>query len=194
MSLIAEAFVFSYIGLTFFSYGKYAWSPDLIIAEIFIVIFGRAFSTIGFYSLLNLCGYEKKNPLSWKELIFIWYAGMIRGAIAFGLVLQIEPANSINRDVIVTTCLSLVVLTTVIFGSTVGYLGHAFFDEKKEEKVKDENEVSAIMELKSEESKESEDEDELHPNFADADVTDNASVSRASIKEQKGGCVRWFRR
>lgn len=89
MSLIAEAFVFSYIGLTFFSYGTYAWSADLIIAEVFIVIFGRAFGTIGFYSLLNLCGYEKKNPLSWKELIFIWYAGMIRGAIAFGLVLRI---------------------------------------------------------------------------------------------------------
>jgi hypothetical protein len=25
-----------------------------------------------------------------KEIIFIWYAGMIRGAIAFGLVLRID--------------------------------------------------------------------------------------------------------
>jgi sodium/hydrogen exchanger-like protein 6/7/sodium/hydrogen exchanger 8 len=130
MSLIAEAFVFSYIGLTFFSYGTYAWSTDLIIVEIFIVIFGRAFGTIVFYSLLNLCGYEKKNPLSWKELIFIWYAGMIRGAIAFGLVLRIEPQYSVNREVIVTTCLSLVVCTTVVFGSTVGYIGNAFFGEE----------------------------------------------------------------
>ena len=56
-----------------------------------------------------------------KELIFIWYAGMIRGAIAFGLVLRIDD-SFVNRNVIVTTSLSLVVFTTVIFGSTVGLI------------------------------------------------------------------------
>ena len=47
---------------------------------------------------------------------------MIRGAIAFGLVLRIEDEVSENRSVIVSTSLALVVFTTVGFGSTVGLL------------------------------------------------------------------------
>lgn len=58
---------------------------------------------------------------------------MIRGAIAFALVLRIDDSYT-NRDVIVTTSLSLVVFTTVIFGSTVGCLGKCLFP-KKETKV-----------------------------------------------------------
>mmetsp|Transcript_23334 Transcript_23334/g.16603 ORF Transcript_23334/g.16603 Transcript_23334/m.16603 type:complete len:83 (+) Transcript_23334:1166-1414(+) len=75
-------------------------------------------------SLLKLfCRYERDNPakVTYRELIFIWYAGMIRGAIAFGLVLRIDHSIP-NRDVIVTTCLALVVCTTIVFGSTVGLL------------------------------------------------------------------------
>ena len=78
-------------------------------------------------SLLKLCGY--KAGISIKELVFIWYAGMIRGAIAFGLVLRIE---SPNRNVIVTTSLSLVIFTTVVFGSTVGLVSKCLFKEKGE--------------------------------------------------------------
>jgi hypothetical protein len=47
---------------------------------------------------------------------------MIRGAIAFGLVLRIDGKIFKNRDVIVTTSLALVVFTTVVFGSTVSLL------------------------------------------------------------------------
>lgn len=43
---------------------------------------------------------------------------MIRGAVAFGLVLRI-PDSITNRSVIVTTSLTLVVFTTVVLGSTV---------------------------------------------------------------------------
>ena len=50
--------------------------------------------------------------------MFISYAGLIRGAVAFGLVLRIDKSVE-NRPVIVTTALSLVVFTTVLLGSTV---------------------------------------------------------------------------
>ena len=46
---------------------------------------------------------------------------MIRGAIAFGLVLRIDD-DFTNRDVIVTTSLALVIFTTVVFGSLLGVL------------------------------------------------------------------------
>lgn len=125
--------MFSYLGLTFFSYNTQPWSFDLITLMFIVIVVGRAISTIGLYSLLRLCGYESKslNPLSFKELIFIWYAGLIRGAVAFGLVLRINPADSANRDVIVTASLSLVVLTTVVFGSTVGLVGNLLFEQSE---------------------------------------------------------------
>ena len=51
LSLLSEAFVFSYLGLTFFSYKYSPWSADLIITELFIIIICRAVGTIGLYSL-----------------------------------------------------------------------------------------------------------------------------------------------
>ena len=110
------------------------FSFSLISIELLIVIIGRGMATMGLVGLLKLCGYEKDhpNPLTWRELLFIWYAGLIRGAIAFGLVLRIDKSNA-NRDLIVTTCLALVLTTTVIFGSTVGLLGSCLFKKNKGE-------------------------------------------------------------
>jgi NhaP-type Na+/H+ or K+/H+ antiporter len=126
-----EAFVFSYLGLTFFSYGKLTWSFDLFLVELVILIVGRFIGTSGLMFFLSFFGY--RSGISWRELIFIWYAGMIRGAIAFGLVLRIE---SLNRDVIVTTSLSLVIFTTVVFGSTVGLVSNCLFKDHDEEEKK----------------------------------------------------------
>ena len=57
---------------------------------------------------------------------------MIRGAIAFGLVLRIDDSYT-NRGVIVTTSLSLVVFTTVVIGSTVGLLQVWLFEKETPE-------------------------------------------------------------
>jgi len=108
------------LGLTFFSYSQLTWSPELFIVELGIVVLGRLLGTLGLMMFLKMAGY--KSGIEYKELVFIWYAGMIRGAIAFGLVLRIPKSTFKNRDIIVTTTLSLVVFTTVVFGSTVGLL------------------------------------------------------------------------
>ena len=128
LGFLAEGFVFCYLGLTFFSYRTMPFSPSLIFILLGIVMFGRLCSTIGLISLLKLCKYESKhpNPLNYKELFFIWYAGLIRGAIAFGLVLRIDRSFA-GRDLIVTTCLSLVLISTIFFGSTVGVVGAWLF-------------------------------------------------------------------
>ena len=57
---------------------------------------------------------------------------MIRGAIAFGLVLRIDKQFA-NRDVIVTTSLLLVIFTTVFFGSMLGVLQKFLFGETEKE-------------------------------------------------------------
>jgi NhaP-type Na+/H+ or K+/H+ antiporter len=124
-----EAFVFGYLGLTFFSYASYTWSSELFVVELFIIIFGRAIGTMGLMAVARLFGYDSK--LEFKELVFIWYAGMIRGAIAFGLVLKIDDSHA-NSEVIITTSLALVVFTTVVFGSTVGLLSKHLLGDKIE--------------------------------------------------------------
>jgi len=115
-----EGFIFSYLGLTFFAYQEYNWSPRLIGIEFIIVIFGRFCGVLGLIKLLELCTY--KSGVHWQELFFMSFAGVIRGAIAFGLVLRISYDDAPNRDVIVSTVITIVVITTVLFGSFVGLL------------------------------------------------------------------------
>ena len=98
--------------------------------ELGIIIVGRGLGTAGLVGLLRCFGYATNTSM--KELLFIWYAGMIRGAIAFGLVLKIDPSSP-NRSVIVTTSLALVIFTTVVFGSTVGVVSKYLFEEEEEE-------------------------------------------------------------
>ena len=173
LGFIAEGFVFCYLGLTFFSYRTMPFSPALVGILLCVVVFCRFIATIGLVSVLKLCKYESKhpNPLNYKELVFIWYSGLIRGAIAFGLVLRIESTFP-GRDLIVTTCLTLVLFSTIVFGSTVGLVSNCLFGDmhgkKKDESVKDRN-VEAVDE---------DDEDELSD--------PNEAVSSDSSSERSG--------
>ena len=133
LGFIAEAFVFGYLGLTFFTFYEMKWSPDLFFTEIIVIILGRILGTLGLMSIAKMCGFVEKN-INFKELVFIWYAGMIRGAIAFGLVLRIDNSFE-NRGVIVTTSLSLVIFTTVFYGSTVGILAKCLFKNDKKDEI-----------------------------------------------------------
>lgn len=72
----------------------------------------------------RLFGY--RSGIRFKDLCFISYAGMIRGAVAFGLVLRIDQ-DVTNRSVIVTTALTLVVFTTIVLGSTVATVQKCLF-------------------------------------------------------------------
>ena len=88
---------------------------------------GRVIGVLGTFYSCRLC--FKKKTIKFNELLFITYAGMIRGAIAFALVLKIqyqgeegypdcpECYSKKNYDLVVSTTLMLVVLTTLIFGT-----------------------------------------------------------------------------
>lgn len=134
LSFMGEAFCFAYLGLTFFSYSNYDWSLKFFLVMLVIVILGRFLGTVVFLQSLRIFGH---TPLvSLKEVTFMSLAGMIRGAIAFGLVLRLDDSLP-NKKVIVTTSLSLVCGTVVFFGSFLGFIGDAMFknDGKKEVKT-----------------------------------------------------------
>ena len=75
--------------------------------------------------------------MTFRQVLFISYAGMIRGAIAFGLVLKLNGdlvADDGTRSLIRTTALTLVVSTTVLFGSFMPLVQNWLVPPKDEEK------------------------------------------------------------
>ena len=114
--------------------------------------------------LFRAFGY--KSGLSIKELLFIAYAGMIRGAVAFGLVLRLDKSIE-NRSVIVTSSLVLVIVSTVFMGSTVSTAQRILFGNLDKKQENGELEVP-------ENPDESVHEMFLHPNY---DPSPNVSAS-----------------
>jgi sodium/hydrogen exchanger-like protein 6/7/sodium/hydrogen exchanger 8 len=126
----SESIVFAYIGLCVFTYAgdaqvgeqdQHIWSLSFILWMTGIVIVGRIVGVWSAHFLFRMC--QKTPDITIRELCFISYGGMIRGAIAFGLVLKIpnEPEVFTERGVIVTTTLALVIITTVVFGTFMNF-------------------------------------------------------------------------
>ena len=87
-----------------------------------IVIIGRFVSTMGLVKILdNCCKYN--SGIRTSEIFFMGFAGIIRGAVAFGLVLRIDMSVP-NRGLIITTALTIVVFTTIVFGFFVGFISN----------------------------------------------------------------------
>ena len=122
----AEAAVYSYVGISLYSTIPGWWSFGWISIQLVIIILGRIVAVIGTFYLFRLC--FRKKTISFNELIFITYGGMIRGAIAFALVLKIphtclpplSPKDCFslpNYEVAKSTTLVIVMVTTLLFGT-----------------------------------------------------------------------------
>lgn len=112
--------MFAYLGLSFFSLYEKDWSYEFILVEAGICIIARFIGTVVLLYLTSIC--KHKRQVSFRQVLFICYAGLIRGAIAFGLVLKLDGSDLVqpkNLGVIKTTALTLVISTTLIFGSTM---------------------------------------------------------------------------
>ena len=111
--------MFGYLGLSYFSVIEMDWSWSFILVEMLICIVARFMGTVCLLYMTAMC--KHKRQISFKQVLFICYAGLIRGAIAFGLVLKLDNTlvKQENLAVITTTALTLVVSSTLIFGSTM---------------------------------------------------------------------------
>jgi hypothetical protein len=67
-------------------YSTYPYSWKLIVAEFFIVCIGRFSAISASYYMFEFMKGDKSNKLNFREISFLTYAALIRGAIAFGLV------------------------------------------------------------------------------------------------------------
>jgi NhaP-type Na+/H+ or K+/H+ antiporter len=96
MSNIAEAFVFTYLGLTVIYNASMAFSLSFFCWELIFVIIGRVSAIYGISYVIDffkIQSFKIKN--SHKGIMSC--AGSIRGAIAFGLAISIDTNNRINK-------------------------------------------------------------------------------------------------
>ena len=92
---------------------------------------GRLLSVLVVQYSFVLFGCE--NTFKFKELVFLSYAGMIRGAIALGLALKAFAVFS-EYEVFVTSVLSLVIISTLVFGSFMPLVAKCLLDPPNKQK------------------------------------------------------------
>ena len=116
LSNIAEAFVFTYLGLTLISSIQQSFCLSFIVIEFFVVICGRIFAIFGLSWIIVHCG-VKNFHMKTSQKGIMSCAGSIRGAIAFGLAISIETSNQLHKEILVGSTLILVFFTTIVFGA-----------------------------------------------------------------------------
>ena len=88
------------------------------------------FRFLGVFLIIGLSQFIMRRSvgLTIRDLIFISYAGQIRGAVVLGLVLRLYHDQSLDHaSMIVTASYFLVIASTVIMGSTVSSLQRILF-------------------------------------------------------------------
>lgn len=121
----AEAAVYCYVGISLYTCIPEFWSFSFIAWQFSIIVVGRIIGVIATFYLFRLC--FRKKTINFRELLFIVYGGMIRGAIAFALVLKIAHecpipgSNECYEDDLYmmarSTTLMVVLMTTLVFGT-----------------------------------------------------------------------------
>lgn len=127
----AEAAVYAYIGIGLYSLIPTWWSFSFSAIMFVMIVLGRIALVVGVFTMFRLC--FRKKTIALNELFFISYGGMIRGAIAFALVLKIQVCTqdpteeealaekgcySVEQyELAVTLTMIMVMGTTLLFGT-----------------------------------------------------------------------------
>jgi len=118
LSFILENFIFSYIGVSMFTFSHHKFQFSFILAAFVAIAVARAANIYPLSFLLNL-GRKNKIPTNFQHML--WFSGL-RGAMAFALAMQNTMSEA--RQMFLTTT-SLISIFTVIFcgGMTSPLLG-----------------------------------------------------------------------
>ncbi|XP_076323667.1 sodium/hydrogen exchanger 9-like isoform X2 [Tachypleus tridentatus] len=112
LNFIAESFIFTYIGVSVFTYQKHRWNVWFILASFLAIAVGRAVNIYPLSFLLNL-GRHSKIPCNFQHMLF--FSGL-RGAMAFALAIRNTMSES--RHLILTTTSLISIITVMICGGS----------------------------------------------------------------------------
>ncbi|XP_063992999.1 sodium/hydrogen exchanger 7 isoform X2 [Diachasmimorpha longicaudata] len=117
LNFLAENFIFSYIGVSMFTFPKHRFDPGFILSGFVCALIGRAANVYPLSFLLNLAR-KPKIPMNHQHMLF--FAGL-RGAMSFALAIR-NTVSDARKAMLTTT--SLIVILTVIFqgGATTQFL------------------------------------------------------------------------
>ncbi|CAL7943499.1 unnamed protein product [Xylocopa violacea] len=117
LNFLAENFIFSYIGVSMFTFPKHHFDPGFIFAGFLCALLGRAANVYPLSFILNLAR-KPKISLNYQHMLF--FAGL-RGAMSFALAIR-NTMSEVRQAMLTTT--SLIVILTVIFqgGATTQFL------------------------------------------------------------------------
>ncbi|XP_065165302.1 sodium/hydrogen exchanger 6 isoform X2 [Atheta coriaria] len=120
LNFLAENFIFSYIGVSMFTFPRHHFDVLLILTGFSCAMIGRAVNIYPLSYLLNL-GRKPKIPTNFQHMLF--FAGM-RGAMSFALAIR-NTASEIRQAMLTTTSL-IVIITVIIQGGAALNLLHWF--------------------------------------------------------------------
>ncbi|XP_066965843.1 sodium/hydrogen exchanger 6 isoform X4 [Macrobrachium rosenbergii] len=109
-NFLSENFIFSYIGVSMFTFDHHKWDVGFICIAFVAIIVGRFMNIYPLSLLLNI-GRRPKIPVNFMNMLF--FSGL-RGAIAFALA--IRNTSSDSRKAILTTTSLIVIVTVILCG------------------------------------------------------------------------------
>jgi hypothetical protein len=143
LGYMGEAVVFSYLGVSCVYYllsQPVCW--QFLVWELVILAVGRFIAIFLSYYAFSFFPGSPQNILTVNQIAFLVYAALIRGSIAFGLILKMNgdfqghilPFNVKKEDfhtffvfrqgeveVIQSTTSALVIITTIVYGAFTNF-------------------------------------------------------------------------
>eukprot|EP00754_Rhynchopus_humris_P041624 Rhum_TRINITY_DN25178_c0_g1::Rhum_TRINITY_DN25178_c0_g1_i1::g.181408::m.181408 len=117
ISFGCETFLFISLGYYLMNYPDSQWCFSFLFAVIGVLMVSRGTTVVILSTLLNLLGVK----IGWKQSCVMWWAGMIRGALAFALSFDVVSKKS--RSLIISTTFGIVMITVFVFGGfSLGFL------------------------------------------------------------------------
>ncbi|XP_065081092.1 sodium/hydrogen exchanger 7 isoform X2 [Ochlerotatus camptorhynchus] len=116
LNFLAENFIFSYIGVSMFTFPKHRFDPLFIFTGFICAAIGRAVNIYPLSALLNIA---RKPKISWNFQHMLFFAGL-RGAMSFALAIRNTVSDA--RQAMLTTTSLIVIATVIIQGGAANFL------------------------------------------------------------------------
>ncbi|XP_058448091.1 sodium/hydrogen exchanger 7 isoform X2 [Malaya genurostris] len=116
LNFLAENFIFSYIGVSMFTFPKHHFDPLFIFTGFICAAIGRAVNIYPLSALLNIA---RKPKISWNFQHMLFFAGL-RGAMSFALAIRNTVSDA--RQAMLTTTSLIVIATVIIQGGAANFL------------------------------------------------------------------------
>ncbi|KPU73511.1 uncharacterized protein Dana_GF14455, isoform E [Drosophila ananassae] len=116
LNFLAENFIFSYIGVSMFTFPKHHFDAGFIITAFICAALGRAVNVYPLSWLLNI---RRKPKISTNFQHMLFFAGL-RGAMSFALAIRNTVSDA--RQTMLTATSLIVIFTVIIQGGAANFL------------------------------------------------------------------------